>query len=651
VLEDAKSPTLRVETSCEHCKCEHFVAPGTNCWAKEQMSDVNPCMAAIPVRGSDESAKSFDERVASDLNQLVPAIQTHTAEHVPETCFKAYFNRLRKQKGLAQLCRFDFPRPIELFSRFTEHGKIVLKRLHHFTNNFNPWITVAARCNSDIQTLWGSDTGALSIVFYVTNYATKLQRNLLVRRSRFAVVSCRIGQTMLPRITQALKKREEHEATLRDEAASMRAKDAAAPQAASEDKRSVPDPNAPQLESASDEKQSNATTKKRSNLPEDLKQSEWDARSLLTRLEYQIERDSEFSATTVDAHFLGLEERVTSHKFEKMVIWPFLQHAEEADKQSGHPEDTSFKGGHEHGEQLVISRSGKTAAKNLRWNYCLRPEGLGDIGLYDFVSYYECVSRSAARQGDVIFQFEAPHECRWSMCVRLRKEPVVPLYYGPPLPAQAKDEARFAKFMLCLFKPFRDESELHADGQKWMDAFKAFEASASPRVRALLENFSPLQTARKAHATDVQRKNAERLARMAELDGDGKASEALARDAFYDADDDEDVDFDGAFDTEEEEVGRILYKHLSLAEQRNKFRSLMNPLQFKPVKDSRGGMEKSWEAIQAAELFAPETQSKRNIDNEAKVYTRGEVEGASAQTWHSDFRRLKALLNDPPVDA
>ena len=48
-------------------------------------------------------------------------------------------------------CRHGFPRPLVENAHFAEDGSIVLRRLSHWINNFNPYFLAALRCNHDIN--------------------------------------------------------------------------------------------------------------------------------------------------------------------------------------------------------------------------------------------------------------------------------------------------------------------------------------------------------------------------------------------------------------------------------------------------------------------------------------------------------------------
>jgi hypothetical protein len=161
------------------CKGQvHSFAACTNGPDRGKLPDDNACLKPIPVPLPDESESDWQRRVDADLDELIPTIQTHCPTHTA-TCFKDAENKRRRAKRRAVCCRFKYPRPIASLSTFAEEGKIVLQRLHHFTNPFNRYVSICCRANHDIQPLWGIDA-ALAVIFYVTNYSTVL-RDLQVR--------------------------------------------------------------------------------------------------------------------------------------------------------------------------------------------------------------------------------------------------------------------------------------------------------------------------------------------------------------------------------------------------------------------------------------------------------------------------------------
>jgi hypothetical protein len=75
-------------------------------------------------------------------------------------------------------CRHNFPRPIVQKAHFTPEGRIELRRLSHWINNYNNCFAACLRCNHDIKTMWGTDTNQMTALVYMTNYMTKINRTL-----------------------------------------------------------------------------------------------------------------------------------------------------------------------------------------------------------------------------------------------------------------------------------------------------------------------------------------------------------------------------------------------------------------------------------------------------------------------------------------
>src|SRR4051812_17351142 len=100
---------------------------------------------------------------------------------------------------------------------------------------------------------------------------------------------------MMPRIVEGIKKEDAKKAKR------------PLPVSSSTAGSTSPDESSADAKSTASEKVASATG--RSRLPTDLREHEWQGFTMLQNLRYQISRDFEFAATTVDAHFLGLGER------------------------------------------------------------------------------------------------------------------------------------------------------------------------------------------------------------------------------------------------------------------------------------------------------------------------------------------------------
>src|SRR4051794_6860782 len=122
---------------------------------------------------------------------------------------------------------------------------------------------------------------------------------------------------MLPRLKEAVVKRDEREKCKNSVDGTLSKSDAADSKTARGD-----DSQSAQSESGdSSSGDGKSSGSKSSNLLPDLTQHEWNARNFIMSVDQQLQRDVELAATTVDACFLELGQRVTSAKFRKLLIY------------------------------------------------------------------------------------------------------------------------------------------------------------------------------------------------------------------------------------------------------------------------------------------------------------------------------------------
>jgi hypothetical protein len=117
------------------------------------------------LQDSHQFAAAFEE----EANFCAGATQIHT--HSP-TCVKYSIQGGRGQKG--SLCRFKAPWKLVERTAFTEDGVLQIRRGHDMVNRWNKAIAVGLRHNHDISFI-ATQCKTMAIVFYVTNYATKVE--------------------------------------------------------------------------------------------------------------------------------------------------------------------------------------------------------------------------------------------------------------------------------------------------------------------------------------------------------------------------------------------------------------------------------------------------------------------------------------------
>ncbi|KAF2175352.1 hypothetical protein K469DRAFT_702370 [Zopfia rhizophila CBS 207.26] len=116
------------------------------------------------LRNREQFSAAFDE----EANFCAGATQIHT--HSP-TCVKYSIGKLARNR---ELCRFKAPWRLVERTSFREDGVLQIRRRHGMVNRWNKAIAVGLRHNHDISFI-GTQCKTMAIVFYVTNYATKVE--------------------------------------------------------------------------------------------------------------------------------------------------------------------------------------------------------------------------------------------------------------------------------------------------------------------------------------------------------------------------------------------------------------------------------------------------------------------------------------------
>ncbi|KAJ3568908.1 hypothetical protein NPX13_g6264 [Xylaria arbuscula] len=121
------------------------------------------------MHGIDALAAIFDK----ESNYIAYCCQVHSHTY---TCIKYSLKRLigeNPDKNKQTACRFKAPWKIVEESGFTEDGLLKIRRNHPLVNRYNKAMAVGLRHNHDISMIL-TKTKGLAMVFYITNYATKL---------------------------------------------------------------------------------------------------------------------------------------------------------------------------------------------------------------------------------------------------------------------------------------------------------------------------------------------------------------------------------------------------------------------------------------------------------------------------------------------
>ena len=160
-FEEFKNQLIKYLESIISCDFDALVKLET------EVDDIHPCCKSIDYIQKD---MTNTENLKLFLADVYEVGQT-TALHVcTPSCYK--YN-----KDGEKICRFGYGNAgkqlIEL-SIMDDSGKINLKRADAFVNNFNWIMQVALRCNHDIKYLQDKITKSLAVLYYITNYTTKM---------------------------------------------------------------------------------------------------------------------------------------------------------------------------------------------------------------------------------------------------------------------------------------------------------------------------------------------------------------------------------------------------------------------------------------------------------------------------------------------
>ncbi|KAK4074905.1 hypothetical protein Purlil1_12836 [Purpureocillium lilacinum] len=115
-----------------------------------------------------DNTEQFSAAFNEEANFCAGATQVHT--HSP-TCVKY---SLGSKRPNGDLCRFKAPWSLVEKTAFTPDGVLQIRRTHHMVNRWNKAMAVGLRHNHDISFI-ATQRKTMALVYYVTNYATKVE--------------------------------------------------------------------------------------------------------------------------------------------------------------------------------------------------------------------------------------------------------------------------------------------------------------------------------------------------------------------------------------------------------------------------------------------------------------------------------------------
>jgi hypothetical protein len=146
----------------------------TECLDAEEGSEIRKYRKVTDIDKAIITDSSFlKDAFESEANFVAFCSQVHS--HSP-TCVKYSIKDIAKvgfSEYKRQPCRFKAPWKIIPETHYTNDGILEIKRNHQMVNRYNKSIAIALRHNHDISMILSKKQG-LSLLYYMTNYATKL---------------------------------------------------------------------------------------------------------------------------------------------------------------------------------------------------------------------------------------------------------------------------------------------------------------------------------------------------------------------------------------------------------------------------------------------------------------------------------------------
>ncbi|KAJ7076840.1 hypothetical protein B0H15DRAFT_790077 [Mycena belliarum] len=161
---------------------KHELPPDTRSLSSHSKVEQKECLMGRPPHPDDAT---FTSNWPQFLREVLDA-SGNVHEH-NDTCFKKTpFSMLSLDpQDRDRLCRFNYPIPLVPATSMDEHGKISLKRLDTNVVGYNPTISGAFQCNTDIKFV-GSGPLGMALSIYITHYTAKSSLDSAVIMSALA---------------------------------------------------------------------------------------------------------------------------------------------------------------------------------------------------------------------------------------------------------------------------------------------------------------------------------------------------------------------------------------------------------------------------------------------------------------------------------
>ena len=427
----------------------------------------------VSIRGLNrglEYIPTCDERL-KDLHNIVERCQRHVHN---ATCYKYW-----KGPPEPKECRFELDTNNIVLRTTVDDttGDITYQHLDGLINNFNSVIIQALRCNMDIKFI-GSGVSAKAILYYITDYIAKNQ------------LKSHVAYTLLE---AAIRKIEALE-------------------------------------------NSTSVTKR--------------GKQLLQKCAHALVSQQELSSQQVASYLLDLDDHYTSHAFKPLYWTAFesyvnkqcpslecypqiqpqssFEHSSANDTATSHdiapvslsPEETA-----EDDEVRISVVESKLAIDAFQQaDYIFRSDALDSMSLWDFVAQttkekgdpsrckmpspiYDRAVLSSDNKSRPIFAFLSGHDQHLSHILKIKhpSDRCVPTLIGSPPRVDREDQReKYSRFVLILFKPWKQVTDLRHVNEMWSSALQEFlnSSNCTEECRNVIKNMRLLHECKDSHDVD-----------------------------------------------------------------------------------------------------------------------------------------------------
>jgi hypothetical protein len=431
--------------------------------APDPWSDIN-----VTCRPASVMPDASEAQFTKHVNELAMACQLHREGH-SSSCHK--FNNTE--------CRFGFPRPL-VEETHLDGNQLILRRTHHWLNNFNEYVLMGLRANHDIKlTLPGCDYTGL--IWYWAGYMTKIQMPLQNVMGFFEYALKRVEQRDLDAVAAS-----DNEHLLRRARQLITSfgnrllthHEVSGPQVLA---RAMPD------------------------CPESYESHTYVQLRLWSHIAELVRLDKENNSS---ANSTDTDDEPASPADENTLD------AVDADADETALPSTCA---------LVSVRNGKVSASKRVDAYENRPQCLDMLSLEEFTSLWDREPAGAdpgielrKRKNKCLQLKSANGDLIKGEWIRERSMSVIPELGGLRLPAQRLHPNEFGRMMLLRFCPWRTLSDLLKNGTTWSARFtywqKQILPSSSDFVRRTVSNIDALQRDKAAQVENSKARAKRKLA-------------------------------------------------------------------------------------------------------------------------------------------